>query len=95
MRKIIDFKAYDTETAVKVYGYSEPHFNDDITVMKTAYLKKNGEVFLAIQHFNHRTFENVGEMTLEAIEDQRAFKLFLQMEMVGEKYEEFFGVMEE
>lgn len=95
MRKIIDFKAYDTETAVKVYSYGEPHFNEEIIVMKTAYLKKNGEVFLTIQHFNHKTFQNVGEMTLEVIDNQRDFKLFLQREMTGEKYEMFFGKVEE
>lgn len=103
MKKIINGKSYDTETARKVYltSHGGQSFRDFNYYVETLYCKRTGEYFLhgeggpaskyaEFVDYNTRTGgERIMPMTLDEA------KQWAEAEMDGEDYEKEFGTVDE
>ena len=89
MKKIINGRMYNTETAKEI-GY----FRRNIPYMlDTLYQKKTGEYFEVHNHFsNDGNYETVSEFYPISEDDA---KEWVAKFMTGDKYEEIFGKVEE
>ena len=101
MKKIINGKKYDTETATMVGEYWNGYGSEDFNyLVEELYVKKNGEYFLVgkggpltkyVEYYgNNRTYgEEIIPMTLEKA------KNWAVKNMDADLYEEIFGEVEE
>ena len=100
MKKIINNKKYDTETAKSIYtmavhaikNYGLTDKTLVISAWETIYQKKNGEYFI----YREATGENPLdiETIIRPLTENRA-KEYLQEWMDGDEYENMFGPVEE
>lgn len=101
MKRIINGKKYDTETATPVCHYSYSNTGDFHFVRKTLYRKKNGEFFIhgrggAASEFAEQIDCNTwcgGEKMFVVTEDTA--REFAEKYATVDQYEEVFGEVQE
>ena len=87
MKKIINGKKYDTETAIKLAYWTKDKPNDDFYFeQETLYIKKNGEYFLSTWQGN--------KQKLFLMSDEGA-KEWSEFRLDADEYEKLFGEVEE
>lgn len=101
MKKIINGKKYDTETARKISGWDEGRNGDHDYVHEELYRKKNGEFFLFgegganskygawIDNYSRAESRKIVPLPIEEA------KRWAEKHISTEKYEEIFGEVEE
>jgi len=102
MKKIINGKMYNTETAEFIADYNSPHFQNDLNFYEeTLYLKKTGEYFLFGKGnpgspYNERTRCNswTGSCEIIPISLERA-KKWVERNLSADDFQELFGTVEE
>lgn len=101
MKRIINGKKYDTETATPVCHYSYSNTGDFRHVRKTLYRKKNGEFFIhgrggPASEFAEQIEQNTwcGGERIIAITDDMA-REFAEKYATVDQYEEVFGEVAE
>jgi len=101
MRKIINNRAYDTETADCLGFYTNNLPNSDFrSFEEVLYRKKNGEFFLrcsggALTEYAKVCGDNRGWGDEIHPFDESEAKEWAQQNLTGEEYEEIFGKVEE
>jgi len=86
MKKIINGRKYDTNTATEVCRGYFGNFGSKKVVL---YKKKNGEFF------EHHTLNEFGFREWIEPVDEKEAKRFAEEQMTGDDYEKFFGEVEE
>lgn len=92
MKKIINGKMYNTETAEEICKYSSGQYGDFECIRKTLFKKKTGEFFLKAYGGAMTSYE--GEETIEPLTEEEA-KSFVERNGSVETYIELFGEVEE
>lgn len=92
MRKIINGKMYNTDTAEEICHFSSGQYGDFGYIRETLYKKKTGEFFLESYGGNLTSYQ--GETVIEPITEGEA-KDFVERNGDVEKYIELFGEVEE
>ena len=100
MKKIIDDKKYDTETATPIYtravhAVKGGCFSDKtlvISAWETVYQKKNGEYFIYRESTGNNPLDI--ETNIRPLSDSSARRIFQEW-MDGQEYEDMFGPVDE
>ena len=92
MKKIINGKMYDTDTATEICKYSSGMYGDFECIKQTLYKKKTGEFFLESYGGVMTSYE--GEERIEPITEEEA-KGFVERNSDAETYIDLFGEVEE
>lgn len=101
MKKIIDGKKYDSDTAELIESYSYSNRNDFNYISEDLYLKRTGEYFLYCEGgANSKYAVSAGNNTWSGSEQIiplsfESAKEWAEEKMSGDKFEKLFGKVEE
>lgn len=103
MKKIINGKKYDTETAQRIDSKGNGKYRNDIYCSnETLFKKKTGEYFLYIEgghvtKFSEERFEVYGEQIIDGIAPLSEYyaKKWAEEAMDGDEFERIFGEVAE
>lgn len=101
MKKIINGKKYDTETAKELGYWNNGYPSNDFNYCEeTLYLKKTGEYFLhgeggALTQYSEKTWSgNTSGENITLLTEKKA-KEWAEMHLTVDEYESIFGEVEE
>lgn len=102
MKKIINGKKYDTDTATKLGSFDNGYFGSDLDYLEeTLYRKKTGEFFLygeggARTKYSVRCSSNsyCGGCDITPLSNSKA-KAWAEENLTSDEYEAIFGLVEE